>query len=226
MIKESSHSGRARGFTLIELLVVIAIIAVLIALLLPAVQAAREAARRAQCTNNLKQIGLAIANYTDTFGSTPLHEYRWAADPEGGPPYTQGAAGCHSWLTMIAPFMEQTTLFNAINFSYTEEWSGVTTGVDKTVQMARMATFLCPSDGMISTGYGYGTGTYNVGNFNYCGNTGHPRNILLPGDTPTGGNVPSSPASCRWRGCTRLKERAERCLCGYDRRGGHAGEHH
>ena len=66
------------GFTLIELLVVIAIIAVLIALLLPAVQAAHEAARRAQCTNNLKQIGLAMANYLDVHGATPLHEYRYA----------------------------------------------------------------------------------------------------------------------------------------------------
>src|SRR5580704_9699987 len=62
----------SRGFTLIELLVVIAIIAVLIALLLPAVQAAREAARRAQCVNNLKQLGLAAANYESTYGSYPI----------------------------------------------------------------------------------------------------------------------------------------------------------
>ena len=82
-------------------------------------------------------------------------------------------------------------MYNAINFSYTEEWSGLTTvRSDTTVTDRAIASFLCPSDGVINTGYGYGTGTYNVGNFNYVGNTGHPRNILLPGDAPTGGNVP------------------------------------
>src|SRR5947199_3806707 len=90
-----------RGFTLIELLVVIAIIAVLIALLLPAVQAAREAARRAQCVNNLKQIGLAIHNYSDTLGSLP-----------------PGRKACcyGTWNLFILPYLEQGDLINAFNF--------------------------------------------------------------------------------------------------------------
>src|SRR5271166_4850226 len=110
MIHQSIRCGRMRGFTLIELLVVIAIISVLIALLLPAVQSAREAARRAQCVNNLKQITLAIANYVDVNLVTPLHEYRYADDWEGGPDFSLGSSGCHSWLCMITPFMEQSTL--------------------------------------------------------------------------------------------------------------------
>src|SRR5271169_2598949 len=96
MIKSSSQS-RKQASTLIELLVVIAIIAVLIALLLPAVQAAREAARRMQCTNNLKQITLAIANYVDINNVTPLHQFRFATEGTG----TNGNSGTHSWLSGI-----------------------------------------------------------------------------------------------------------------------------
>ena len=180
-----------RGFTLIELLVVIAIIAVLISLLLPAVQSAREAARRAQCVNNLKQISLAIANYVDVNGSTPLHEYRYTYE-QGD--LSRGYSGDHSWYCGIMPFMEQSTLFNALNLSYTEEWaySGPVTGpspVDMTVYKASVASLLCPSDGVVNTCSGDTSASYPLGNFNYVGNTGHPRNILLPGDPPTGGNV-------------------------------------
>ncbi|WP_406697126.1 DUF1559 domain-containing protein [Singulisphaera sp. Ch08] len=182
-----------RGFTLIELLVVIAIIAVLIALLLPAVQAAREAARRSQCVNHLKQISLGIANYMDTFGSTPIHEYR-RSDEYGG---TAGSSGNRGWHCQILPFIEQSTLHNAINFTYSDGFYGannIVNGVNGTAHKAQIATFLCPSDGTTCLPQ---DGVVNVaggklGNNNYAGNSAHPRNVLMPGGTPVGNNLPPS----------------------------------
>src|SRR5215468_1945662 len=103
--------ARSRGFTLIELLVVIAIIAVLIALLLPAVQSAREAARRAQCINNLKQIGLAIMNYESGNGSFPPGGITYQTQPyDCAVPNRQ-----YQMFMLIMPYMEQGNVYNSIN---------------------------------------------------------------------------------------------------------------
>src|SRR3979411_2635614 len=111
----SQSPVRRSGFTLIELLVVIAIIAVLIALLLPAVQSAREAARRAQCVNNLKQIGLAIHNYHSTHTQFPMGD---SLNVQGGTPADLALWNSWSAHGLMLGYMEQQPLYNAINFSF------------------------------------------------------------------------------------------------------------
>ncbi len=118
------------GFTLIELLVVIAIIGVLIGLLLPAVQAAREAARRAQCTNNLKQLALAASNYHDVNGVFPAGMF-----------YTAGTSYGASIFVRMLPFMEQSALYNAYNFS-----TRTLSASNYTAPSTMIATLQCPSD--------------------------------------------------------------------------------
>jgi prepilin-type N-terminal cleavage/methylation domain-containing protein/prepilin-type processing-associated H-X9-DG protein len=127
--------SRRSAFTLIELLVVIAIIAVLIALLLPAVQSAREAARRAQCTNNLKQIGLAMHNYHDSINCFPMS--MGFDSPGFGYPEPVSYSG----LSMLLPYMEGSVVYNTLNYSILRGDPG-----NNTVMGTAVATFVCPSD--------------------------------------------------------------------------------
>jgi prepilin-type N-terminal cleavage/methylation domain-containing protein/prepilin-type processing-associated H-X9-DG protein len=129
-------AGRRRGFTLIELLVVIAIIAVLIALLLPAVQSAREAARRIHCTNNLKQLGLAVMNYESANSALPPQQTGIWVGTAQPTQYT-------SWgvTARLAPFMEAGPMYNAMNF--TLKYSDAT---NTTVSYLQIKYLICPSE--------------------------------------------------------------------------------
>ena len=142
---------RPVGFTLIELLVVIAIIAVLIALLLPAVQSAREAARRAQCTNNLKQLGLALANYESATGAYPQAYGQLAqGDPANGSG-EDGDSGWGNWSVhaYLLPYMDGGPVYNSLNFS-TSAADNLDNGSQATGIGTRVNSFLCPSSGLPS----------------------------------------------------------------------------
>jgi prepilin-type N-terminal cleavage/methylation domain-containing protein/prepilin-type processing-associated H-X9-DG protein len=153
-----------RGFTLIELLVVIAIIAVLIALLLPAVQAAREAARRAQCTNNLKQIGLAIHNYHSANNALPWGD---------GPWWIEWSAH-----TLLLPYLEQGPIYNALNFVDVQTLGQTAMPNDNpactTAEYRSISVFLCPSD--------QDRLTSPDGHNNYMANTGSAPNCAYGGN--------------------------------------------
>jgi prepilin-type N-terminal cleavage/methylation domain-containing protein/prepilin-type processing-associated H-X9-DG protein len=160
--EQPTQSTRSTGFTLIELLVVIAIIAVLIALLLPAVQAAREAARRSQCVNNLKQLGLALQNYHDVVGSYPCGHF---------------GTGWNDWnaLVMLCPYVEQTQVYNSINFNSS---GGVAANPGNppnfTIMGITINVYQCPSNSDRLTGTeGMNGVTLLYGHQNYCGNAGN-----------------------------------------------------
>jgi prepilin-type N-terminal cleavage/methylation domain-containing protein/prepilin-type processing-associated H-X9-DG protein len=130
------YDRRRRAFTLIELLVVIAIIAVLIALLLPAVQSAREAARRAQCCNNLMQVGLALKNYESAHEMLPPG----VVNPSG--PIKNTSSGYHvGWVVQILPFIEQRSVYNHFNFA-----GGTYDSANSSARAMAINCLLCPSD--------------------------------------------------------------------------------
>jgi prepilin-type N-terminal cleavage/methylation domain-containing protein/prepilin-type processing-associated H-X9-DG protein len=133
-----------RGFTLIELLVVIAIIGVLVALLLPAVQGARESARRAQCVNNIRQLGLAVHNYHDRFGALPADGVFLGAAWGTCCPPSNGGEGWGwnaSWTVSILPDLEQQPLYVAYNFNHDASFPQ-----NYTVGFTQLGVLLCPSD--------------------------------------------------------------------------------
>jgi len=148
-----------RGFTLIELLVVIAIIAVLIALLLPAVQAAREAARRAQCVNNLKQLGLAAHNYASSNNCLPPQ----SMGPHLAGTYSSNSGWGQGWHLAILPNLEQNAIFNAYNF-----YSASTKVENSTAGYSQLAAYMCPSDEQTKQP------NYPWASSNYFGNMGGP----------------------------------------------------
>ncbi len=130
------HSPSRAAFTLVELLVVIAIIGILVALLMPAVQAAREAARRVQCSNNLKQLGLACHTYQTSNGAFP-------------PGHTDFGGNEHSWCTLILPFLEQQALYDKVDF--TVKWNHAN---NRLVKEFNLAAQLCPSSDHKDPGQG------------------------------------------------------------------------
>ncbi|WP_437191220.1 DUF1559 family PulG-like putative transporter [Planctomicrobium sp. SH527] len=161
---------------MIELLVVIAIIAVLIALLLPAVQQTREASRRTQCRNNLKQLGIAVHNYHDTFRIFPRGNYErtaLSAADQGTGHYSYYGISAH---TMLLPYVGQANVYSSLNFSVS-----VRIGANGTTKQIRIPSFLCPSDTVImennSTGYHNGPGN------NYVFSAG-PSFYWFPGPSP------------------------------------------
>lgn len=151
-------SKKRRGFTLVELLVVIAIIGILVGLLLPAVQAAREAARRMQCSNNLKQLGLAAHNFESSYKYLPPGEWTRAA--------TTASTTRPAWTTVVLGFLEQSNKFNQFDFK-------VDVNTDPKNEPARsqdVPAFVCPSEPS-SAQFSTSTGA-TVGRLNYFGSIG------------------------------------------------------
>ncbi len=151
---------KQRGFTLIELLVVIAIIAVLIALLLPAVQQAREAARRSQCKNNLKQIGLAMHNYVDVYGTFPIGSLYGLS-----PAYAPYSSNQTIWSARLLPYMDQTAIFNKIDF---DKHPARSSAANLEIAKTELPAFRCPTDGNGRGSLGAGFDQTGPSNYVVC----------------------------------------------------------
>ncbi len=156
---------RRSGFTLIELLVVIAIIGVLIALLLPAVQSAREAARRTQCTNNMKQIGLALHNYESAHGSFPFGAMTYDQSRDAGTSLGNPRMN-HTFFNYILTFVEQGNMYGGVNFELRAGGAH-----NKTIFDNQIDIFVCPTEEKI-TPYTWEESSNGYFQVSYAGNAG------------------------------------------------------
>ena len=164
-----SHSS-SRGFTLVELLVVIAIIGILVALLLPAVQAAREAARRMQCTNNMKQIGIAMHNYHDSNKRFPAG-YLFLGGKRGNTP-------AYGWAVSILPYMEMSALYDELDpgkIPLSSRYTSGASAADKALLQTRIDAYRCPSDvlGDLNDVQSFGPNHFQIATSNYIGCCGY-----------------------------------------------------
>jgi prepilin-type N-terminal cleavage/methylation domain-containing protein/prepilin-type processing-associated H-X9-DG protein len=185
----SSGQRLPRGFTLVELLVVIAIIATLIGLLLPAVQTAREAARRTACSNNLKQVGLAILGF----------ESSKKAFPAGYSFFVSAGEPCWGWASFILPYMEQTTLHDQLRVTSRKlsvAFTASSTAADRALLQTSIPGYRCPSDDtpVLNELCRFGVGHFPIATSNYVGCAGNKVDINSSGnynapqnDTDTGG---------------------------------------
>jgi prepilin-type N-terminal cleavage/methylation domain-containing protein len=204
------HNARDRGsfydgFTLVELLVVIAIIGVLVALLLPAVQAAREAARRSQCTNNTKQIALALHNYAGAHGALPvgygmLPDTGYGTGVGTGTPYAEW-----SWAARVFAFMEQGAIAQQIDW----EWNPGSTASPppgaKEIITAKIPSFQCPSDDRVNINWNEGKACFGgaavqegFGRMSYAGNFGNCLDSTPPGTAPATASYLEASRTARW----------------------------